>query len=230
MKHLVIIGVAVVFTIALTLLKKHREKIFICGIVLMCLINGAYSFVNAESVLPSRQTFSQTFYTTDFLDTQEFPDAFLRHYFKGKTVYVKDDAFHTHEETKEAGYWWEFGTNHYYSMVHYLESVYANVIPKKELNDSTVSTEKRSDFESIGYTNDMFRNMCMYSGINDETGNYLYYLHWYRDATKPAKMYMNVDSLKEDDEIVIIWQFQGDDGLTEDMYVMGRQYYENEIK
>jgi len=44
-------------------------------------------------------------------------------------------------------------------------------------------------------------------------------------------VYMNTDSLQNADEIVVLWQPQGcDAGETEDVYIMSKEYFEENIR
>jgi len=231
MRHLFVIAVAIVFALASVVLKKHREKILICGIAALCLVSGVYTYTRAESILPTRHPYNQTFYTSDYLETDEFPDAFLRLYLNGKKVYVKDDEI-TIDEATSIGYYWQYSYCHNKNMVHFLESVNAEVVHDSEMNDIIVEEADRADFEEVGYLNDLLRNTMMYSGIDNEVGNYLYYVWYYRDFTQAAKLYANAESLKNAEELVLIWQRQDGDVRpeTEDMYLMGKDYYESHIK
>lgn len=232
MRHLFIIALAAAFAIALVILKKHREKILICGIAVLCLVSGAYTYTRAENILPTRHPFNQTFYTPDYMETEEFPDAFLRLYLDGKKVYVKDDEL-TIDEANAMGFYWQYAYCHNKNMVHYLESVNAEVAPDSEMNDVIVEEKDRSDFDEVGYLNDLLRNTMMYSGMDGEVGNYLYYVWYYRDFTQAAKLYANAESLENAEEVVLIWQKQEGEDIrpeTEDMYLMGKEYYEKTIK
>jgi len=214
---------------AMIILKKHREKIMIAGVVILCLVNGVYTFTRAEGILPTRHPFNQTFYTSDYLETQEFPDAFLKLYLDGKTVYVKDDPI-TNEEAVAAGFYWQYNVCHYHNMVHFMESVGATVIPEKTMNESVVTEKNSDDFESLGYVNDMLRNTMMYSGIDNEIGNFLYYLYYYRDLSGTAYFFVNTDGLMDADELVLIWQNQEENKHSEDMYLMTKEYYDTVYK
>ena len=233
MRHLIVVLVAVVFATAAFVLKKHREKILIAGIVVLCLISGVYCYSRAEGILLARHPYNQAFSPAEYMETLEFPDAFLRLFLKDKTVYVKDDAMHGVEEANNGGFYWQYAYSHYYDMVHFLESINAEVVPDATMNDTVVSEDRIGDFEEVGYLNDLLRNSMMYSGKDSEIGNYLYYLWYYGTFTKPAKLYANADGLKDTDEIVIIWQPQGDgyeEKATEDMYLMSKEYYDTVYK
>ena len=221
--------VAVIFAIIMRLIKKHRTIIFLGGIAVLCLISGVYTYLYSDSVLPSRHPVNQVFYTPEYMETQEFPDGFLRLYADGRKVYVKDDAV-TNEEACDAGLYWQYSVHHYYNMVHFLEAVNAEVIPDKTMNDCVVGEDRMDEFENIGCMNDMLRNMMLYSGIDHEMGNYLYSQWYYREHTKPVYLYANAESLAGAEDIVVLWQPQKGDAESEDMYLMGRDYFEAYIK
>ncbi|MCI6331979.1 MAG: hypothetical protein MR780_07925, partial [Lachnospiraceae bacterium] len=91
MRHMALLLMACIFLLLINIFKKHREKIFIAAIIFMAAVSGIYCYKNADGILSKRQPVNQTFYDTKYIDTCEFPDAFLRLFLKGKTVYVKSD-------------------------------------------------------------------------------------------------------------------------------------------
>ena len=229
MRHLVVIAIAVVFLVAMYFLKQHKEKIMICGFVVLSLVSGVYCYTHADSVLAKRQPTNQTFYDTDYIETKEFPDAFFRLFLKGKTIYVKADRMEFKDAEKQ-GVNWLYSYYHVTNMVDYLESVEANVIEDESMVDSVVTKDIAKNFEELGFLNDLLRNSMMYTKYDEECGNYFYYLWYYRDFAKTSSIYANADSLNED-ELVLIWQPQTEDDIyTEDMYLCGKDYYENNIR
>ncbi|MDO4188078.1 MAG: hypothetical protein Q4D29_03735 [Lachnospiraceae bacterium] len=222
-------AVAVIFLMLMLLFKQHKEKLLVCGILVMSLISGVYCYTHAESILPSRQTKTQTFYNTDFLKSEEYVDAFLRLFLNGKNVYVKCDKWEL-DPAQDAGYEWLYAFYHVYNMENYLNSVNANIIEDESMNSVTITDDKAENFEELGYLNDLMRNTMLYTNYDYECGNYFYYLWYYRDATDTAYIYANEESLSED-ELVLIWQSRSEDNVeTEDMYLMGKRYYEENIK
>jgi len=229
MRHLVIIVLAIAAAVGMHIMKKHREKIFIATIFMAALICGVYSFTHADSVLASVRPLNQTFYTPDFINSQEFPDAFLRLYLKDKTVYTKNDYW-TQEMCDEAGLNWTYSVYHVHSMKRYLDSVGAGVVMQDEINSVTVPSELRADFEDLGYINDLLRNTMMYTEYDSEVGNYFFYLWYYRDKASSSNMYVNADSLEGENELVLIWQQKdGQNQETEDMYLMGKTYFDEKF-
>lgn len=229
MRHIVVIAAAVIIWLLMLVLKQHKEKIMICGILVLSLISGVYCYTHAESILPSRQAKTQTFYNTEFLKDGEYIDAFLRLFLKDKTVYVKNDRWELNQ-AMDAGYEWQYAYYHVQNMENYLMSVGANYIEDETLNDVNVTENEAEDFERIGYLNDLLRNTMLYSAHDNQCGNYFFHVWYYRDASDTAYMYANVNSLNEE-ELVLIWQSRSEDNVeTEDMYLMGRNYYEEHIK
>lgn len=228
MKQLLIIAMAIVVWLLTIILKQHREKILVAGIIVISIVSGVYSFAYAEHILPVRDSKSQTFYDAEYAQTGEFPDAFLRLYLNGKTVYVKKDKVKLEEAEKKT--YWLYAYYHMYNMTNYLNSVDANVISDESMNEDYVTSDKASDFECLGYTNDLLRNTMLYTKKDIECGNYFYFLNYYRDMSDTSYFYLNAQSLN-DDEYVILWQERNEDDLiTEDMYLMGKKYYEENIK
>lgn len=229
MRHVVVVVIAVVFWALSILIKQHREKVLVAGVVVISLISGVYSFAHAESILTTRKSFEQTFYSKDYVETGEFVDAFLRVYLKDKTVYVKADKLKI-KDAEEKNTYWLYAYYHYHNVVNYLKSINANIIKDEEMNKDAVSESLMGDFENLGYTNDFLRNTMLYTRHDEESGNYLYFLTYYRDMSDTSYIYINSDSL-DDDEYVLLWQARSDDDLiTEDLYLMGRKYYEEKIK
>ena len=227
-KHAVMIIVAIIIWLIIIVLKQHREKVLLGGIFAMVLINGVYSYTHAGAILPSRDSKLQTLYHTDYLKTDEFPDAFLRLFLRDKRVYIKNDVVSLHE-AEDAGYEWIYSYYHVKNMRNYLNSIGSIVIDDEEMNEKFVSTDQANEFEKLGYLNDLLRNSLMYSNDTDDVGNFLFYLNYYRDVSDTAYIYANVESLSEE-ELVILWQPRSEDNVeTEDMYMMGRKYYEDKI-
>lgn len=227
-KHLLVIVVALVFLALSVILKKHRRKLLVLGVITLTLVNGTYSFAHAESILPSRTATTQTFYNTENLEIGEFPDAFLRVFLKGKTVYVKDDIW-TLEDTQERGCEWLYSYYHVKNMVNFLKSVEADVSYDTEMNSVVISDEDEN-FDRLGYLNDLLRYSFVYSDYREECGSYLYYMWYYMDLTDTSYLYVHPESLDEE-ELVLIWQGRSEDNIeTEDMYLCGRKYYEDNIR
>ena len=229
MRHVVVIAVAVVFWLLMLILKQHKEKLLIGGILVMSLISGVYCYTHVENILPSYKPVSQTFYNSKFLKSDEYVDAFLRLFLKGKTVYVKNDRWEL-DPAMEAGYEWLYAYYHVDNMENYLNSVNAEIVEDESMNDKEITEQQTESFERMGYLNDLLRNSMLYTKHDYACGNYFFHLWYYRDVSDTAYMYANVDSLSED-ELVLIWQSRSEDNVeTEDMYLMGKKYYEENIK
>ena len=229
MRHVLVVLIAVIFLALMLIIKQHKEKLFIAGLVLLCLINGAYSFTHAETILASRKATSQTFYSPEYLESGEFADAFLRLFLSDRKVYVKNDRWIL-EDAEDAGYEWIYAYYHVDNMVNYLNSLGTVVIEDGGMNEVMVPSDKESEFERVGYLNDLLRNSLMYSKFDNQCGNYFFYLNYYRDISDTAYLYANPSSLEEE-ELVLIWQPRSEDNVeTEDMYLMGKNYYEKNIK
>lgn len=223
------VALGIIFLIAMRFFKQHRVRIFLVGLVLLCLVSGVYTYTHTESILKSRQPFNQTFYSDEYIETGEFPDAFLRLLLKDKKVYVKNDRIIL-EDAEAKGYYWLYAYYHVDNMIHYLNSVHADVIEDESLNDKELSEDKAGKFERLGYLNDLLRNTVMYTQFDNDCGNYLFYLWYYRELCDTSYIYLNPESLDED-ELVLIWQKRSDtDVETEDMYLCGKQYYEENIR
>lgn len=228
MKHVVMIVVAIVFWLLAFVLKQHKEKVLMGGILVMTLISGIYSFTHAEGILPSRDAKTQTLYHTDYLENGEFSDAFLRLFLNNKKIYIKNDRL-TIDDAEAAGYEWLYAYYHVDDMENYLNSLNTEVVEDSSLNSVEISSEYSKDFERLGYLNDLLRNTVMYTKHTDFCGSYLTYMWYYRDVSDTSYMYINKDSMTED-ELVLIWQPRSEDNVeTEDMYLMGKNYYESNI-
>lgn len=229
MRHVALLLMACIFLLLINIFKKHREIILIVAILILSAISGIYCYKNADGILSKRQPVNQTFYDTKYIDTCEFPDAFLRLFLKGKTVYVKSDRLNI-EEAEGQGFEWQYAYYHVENMVSYLNSIDAIPVEDSSYNDVVISKEKAKDFERLGYLNDLLRNSMMRSKYDDDSGSFFFYLWYYRDLAKTSYLYLHEESLNED-ELVLIWQPQNEDEpYTEDMYLMGKSYYEENIK
>lgn len=229
MRHIAVVLIASFFWVLIYLLKQHRERVLIAAVVIMAIVSGAYCYMHVDGILPKRQPFNQTFYDSKHAETGEFPDAFLRIYLKDKTVLVKADRLTLHE-SEDLGYEWQYAFYHVENMVNYLKSVGAEAIEDETLNDSCVDKKRVDDFECLGFLNDLLRNSMLYTKFTDHAGSYFLYLWYYRDLAGTSYIYINPDSLNED-ELVLLWQPQTEgDVYTEDMYLMGKSYYEDNIK
>lgn len=231
MRHLIIIVLAAAAAVLMHVMKKNREKILIASLFVFAFICGVYSISHAETVLKSRRPFNQTFYTPDFIETKEFPDAFLRLYLKDKTVYIKNDYVDYDQiDSGEIDAYWQYVPYHVHNMKRYLDSVNALPVPCDAYNAVTVPLELRNDFEDLGYINDLMRNTMLYSEYDAEFGNYFAYLWYYRDKAASSNFYVNTDSLERDEELVLIWQQKdGENTETEDMYLMGKTYFDDKF-
>lgn len=230
MRHIVIIVMAVIIWLLTIVLKNHREKIIIAGIAVISIVSGIYSYANAGKVLSTRSFREQTLYSKDYVAGGEYPDAFLRLFLKDKKVYIKRDPVKM-KEAEEMGVYWVYSLYHMRNMTSYLRSIDADLIKEDEMNEDAVPESLAGDFEKLGYTNDFMRNTMLYTKHDMESGNYLYFLNYYRDLSDTAYFYINSDSLNGDDEYVLLWQPRSEEDLiTEDMYLMGRKYYEENVK
>lgn len=232
MRHVVVIAVAIIFLLLITVLKQHKERLLIIGVAVLSLISGVYCYAKADSIVPKRYPVNQTFYDPVNCEIGEFPDAFLRLLLKGKKVHVKGDRI-TLTHAIEQGEEWLYAYYHVDNMVNYLNATYSTVEEDESLNECEVPEEKRNEFENLGYLNDLLRNTVMYSSHDIECGNFTYYLWYYSYFAKTSYMYLQTESLDED-ELVLIWQPRSkdtkEDRATEDMYLMGKSYFEENIR
>jgi len=227
MRYIVFVMIAVVALIAIRLTKKNRGLIFLSAVFLMTAICGLFSFSNADKILASVQHTEQTLFSPEFLETGEFPDAFLRLLFKEKKVYIKDDLVDFLVDTPYA---YQYAAFHGRNPINYLESVDAKIVMDASMNDKYVLAPNTDDFENIGYLNDFMRNTVLYTKYDREWANYFAYVWYYRDFAKPSHIYVNADGLEDTDEIVVIWQrVEGEEEQTEDLFIMSKDYYETVI-
>lgn len=232
MRHLIVLIIAVFFWILALLLKKHKEIITISGIVALAIINGVYCYTHTDSILSKRYPVNQTFFDPVYCEKGEFPDAFLRLFLKGKKIYVKNDRYIL-PELEERGDCWLSAYYHVENMENYIDSVYAEFEEDESMNSIVLNDEQARTFEQLGYLNDLLRNTVMYTKVDWELGNFDYFLWYYTNFAKTGYIYGNIESLNED-ELVLIWQPKGDDtpieAATEDMYLMGKNYFEENIR
>lgn len=232
MRYIVIIGIAVIAGILIRIKSKYRTRVIAGFAVIMMLMSVLYNIRLLGKLLPFYRPLNQTFYQTDFLKNGEYPDSLLMLLFKGKTVYLKDDAV---PSSDTHGRHWIYGYYHLHNVEWFLECMDAKPVLDDGMNDIILDDAKiGNDFEELGITNDMFRNSFMYNDMEGEWGNYFYYYWYYYERLDTIRAYMNVNvdsqgkTVFDTDELVLLWNAV--DGVEEeDIYIMTRDYFDKEV-
>lgn len=235
MRYIVIIGIAVVTGLLIRIKREYRDKILLCFGVLIVLMSGLYNVRLLNKLLPVFRPVNQTFYQTEFLENGEYPDSLLLLLFKGKTVYVKNDEYLL-SDAENHGKYFLYAYHHSKDICWFLDYAGATVVRDKNVAEVPMDKMRiESDFEELGITSDMFRYCFLYSDIPDEPGNYFSYYWYYYEDLKAIKAYMNISpdgngkTVFDSDELMILWNTV-DDVEEEDIYIMTRDYYDNNVK
>lgn len=233
MKQIPILIFCCILPVLLLLLKKHRTLI-LCGFlaVLVCL-NGFFSFGQLYDILPMARTVNQFFYQEKNLAQGSYPDAILPYLLQDKTVYTPNDFYHLTYDMNDPNAPWEHELGKIYhgrNAANLMRFSGAKVECRDELNGILPTEVQRSDFESIGVTNDMYRNSFAINEIPEEYGNYFHYYYYYTysfredDRKEPMQLYIQSEDLAEAEELVLLWTKS-----PEQLYLMSYDYYQREV-
>ena len=232
-RFLIILIPGIIVFILGILKKEYRVKLTLLFLVYVILMNVVYNYRNRGSLLTFHRPVNQLIYQEGYLESKEFPDAFLQLIVNGKTTYTKMDPV-TIEEAEGNGYDFLYAYYHYKNPVNYLTHYGSNVISDELLNNSVINKKMKGDFEHIGYANDMLRNACMYyDKESSDVTTYFYHYWYYGEHVKALNIYVNFDGLYDSDELVFLWQNQMEDGKIleeEDFYLMTKDYYDRNFR
>lgn len=234
MRYIVIIGLAVIAGLIIRKNRKHTARILLTLALIMIIMSALYNVRTLNSLLKFVRPFDQAFYQTAFLDEGEYPDSLLVTLLEGKTVYVKDDVYMINE-AEEHGKNFNYALYHARNEYYFLEYLNTNLIKDASMNDVMVTNELISrDFESLGPINDMLRYCFLYGDLPFESANYFAYYWYYYEYLDQIKAYMctetdsNGETVFTSNDLVMFWNTI--DGIEEeDLYIMTRDYYENNL-
>ena len=235
MRYLVIIGLAIIAGILIRIKREYKNRILLCFGVLIALMSGLYDIRLLGKLLPIYRPLNQTFYQTEFLENGEYPDSLLMLLFRDKTVYVKKDEYYV-SDAEGHGKNFLYAYHHSKDICWFLDYAGATVVCDEDVEKVPMDKVRiESDFKELGITSDMFRYCFLYNDIPDEPGNYFSYYWYYYEYLKAIKAYMNISpdgngkTVFDSDELMIIWNTV--DGVEEeDIFIMTKDYYDNNVK
>ena len=201
----------------------------------MVLFFAVYNVRTLQSILPFYHPTDQSMYQREFLDSGEYPDAFLNEFLRGKCVYTPDDAYTVVDAVNEGegtdydddGNYWLYRYYHAVNMWDYLDFNRAKIVKDASLNDLVLSDEQKSHFEDLGSANDMMRFTSALTPYNGEWGNGFYYYWFYNSFIGDSRVYICTEDITDANELVCIWQKE-DFHDTDSYYFASRSYF-NEV-
>lgn len=219
-------------------LKTKKRLVLALYAVGMILLFAVYNLRTMDYILQFHHPTLQSVYQRSFLETGEYPDAFLDLFLKGRTVYTADDAYTVNdsdmideeeeERYKDDDHYWLYRYYHAVNMWQYLGFNGATVVKDASLNGTVLSESQRSFYEDLGPANDMMRYTFVLSPYNGEWGNGFYHYWFYNTFIGDSRVYICPEGIKDADELVIIWQDE-DFHDTESYYIASKAYYDEVI-
>ncbi|MBR2276000.1 MAG: hypothetical protein IJ873_08085 [Lachnospiraceae bacterium] len=219
-------------------IRTERFRVLIIGGYLagVILFSAFYNVYFTKEIIASYQPTSQTFYQKEFAETGEFPDSLLPFLLKDKTVYMKNDPMDI-DDAQDMGKDWLYSYYHALNSAAYVPFVGGEAVPDESMNDTMLTDAQiEGDFERLGMANDMYRYSFICTPQFDETGSYFYYYWYYYEHLPEIYAYINrsKDSAGEDiatsKELVLLWDSPMGDAELEDVYLMTKRYYEENVR
>ena len=235
----IFVAIVTVITCILLFIRRQYKKLIIGGYLSVIILFGAYYNYAVLKLMPDvsfHRPFSQTFYQKEFLDTGEYPDSLLPLILSGKTVYTKDDPM-DFEDADAMGKNWMYGFYHQRNAVSYLDMIEASAVSDESLNGTMLTkTQIDEDFHKLGPANDMLRYSFICTDFWDEVGNFFNYYWYYSTHLSEIDVYLNTDpdSNGEDiasaGELVLLWDSPEGAKEEENLYIMTKAYYEENVR
>lgn len=234
MKIVIALALTLAVFIALRIPKFRSARRIILAIYTlgMILFFVVYNLRTMDYIIKFHHPFLQSVYQKDFLQTGEYPDAFLDLFFRGRTVYTPDDAYPVKDSDEEDGieddHYWLYHYYHAVNMWQYLDFNKATIVKDASLNNVLLSDRARSYFEDLGPANDMMRYTFVLSPYVGEWGNGFYHYWFYNTFIGTSHVYICPEGIKDAEELVVIWQDE-DVHDTESYYIASKEYYDGVI-
>ena len=238
MKIIIAAGLTLTVLVLLHIPKLKNRKNIILGVYAfgMILFFLTYNIRTLNNNIRFSHPGYQTLYQPEYIETGEFPDAFLDEFIKGKTVYTKDDAYTVSDEIDvnedhtfdNYDNYWLYYYYHAKNMWSYLELNKAKIIKDKGLNDVILSDDQKTYYEDIGPANDMLRYTFSLTPYKGEWGNAFYYYWFYNTFIGDSRIYLCPEDLKNETELVILWQHT-DQHDTESYYISSKKFFDRVI-
>lgn len=217
--------------------KKEYGYVLLIGVLLvLILVNAAFSYRDLTRLVPMTTTCNQLPYQIGYPEEGAYPGAILPLMVSGKTVYTKNDIAHYEFDMSDPVAPWEnvlykiyYGLN----ARNLLSGMGANVIPDKSLNDVVVTAEIREKCVDLGFSNDLYRYSFAVNDISEEYGNYFHYYFLYSEHAPPMHIFLGANDPASfaplgEESLVAIWQkIEGSAG--EDLYILSMDFYEKEV-
>ena len=238
MKLIISIAVTAAALAALHIPILKRKK----GIVLalyagaMILFFGIYNFRTLGNIIKTYHPTYQSIYQPEFIETGEYPDAFLDEFLRGKTVYTPNDARQVSDDIDVNADFPEKHLDDYYlyyyyhavNMWSYLELSRARIVKDDSLNGVVLTDEQKAYFSDLGPANDMLRYIFPLSPYKGEYSNGFYHYWFYSSFIGDSRVYICTEGLLDRDELVCIWQHE-ETHDTDSYYIASRKYYDEVI-
>ncbi len=232
MRYVIFLGLAAAGGILIRLKSEYRYRILGVLAAIIVALNVYYNAGTFKDVMSFISPVNQTFYQTDFLESEEYPDALLMPLFKDKTVRAKNDIY-TIEEAEGEGKDFMYSYYHAKNIHRFIKAAGGTLQKDDGLNDVNLSTKAvADDFAPLGIANDMFRYMFMYNDGTDWTDNYFSYYWYYNEHLSPIKAYLcdkkdsSGHTVFDSDDLVVMWNTSAD-REEEDIYIMTGGYYDD---
>lgn len=230
LKFLLILIPGIIAFILCMVKSKYRMHITAGFIAFVIVLNVAYDAVYIKRIFELKDSVNQLVYQEDYLESGEYPDALIPLLVANKKVYVKDDFVNMWEATEKLHYDWVYTYFHFTNPTEFLKHYDAELIQDVSLNNNVINESKKGDFTFVGYANDMLRNACIFHPDVTKASNYFYHYVFYSEKCGPMSVYINSEGIADANELVFLWQNVSEDDMTEDFYLMTKDYYDKCFK
>lgn len=233
------VGTVTVIAGILLFTKREYKKQIIAGFLSVIVLFCAYYDYAVLKLMPDvsfHRPFSQTFYQKEFIDTGEFPDSLLPLLLSKKTVYTKNDPM-DFEDAEAMGKNWMYGFYHQTNIVNYLNLIEAYQINDEGMNGTMLTGARiEEDFYKLGPANDMLRYSFICTDFREELGNSFNYFWYYSDHLSEIDVYLNIkpdingQDIASADDLVLLWDSPEGAVEEENLYIMTKAYYEENVR
>ncbi|MCR5688556.1 MAG: hypothetical protein K6G58_11105 [Lachnospiraceae bacterium] len=219
-------------------LKKRKGITLLLYALGMILFFGVYNIRTLDRNITFYHPTNQSMYQPEYLEEGEYPDAFLDEFFRGKTVYVADDAYEVSDDVDldidsldkfdDEGNYFLYRYYHSVNMWNYLDFNGAEVIKDRALNSVRISEEQKVLFDDLGYANDMMRYTFPLTRYNGEWGNGFYYYWFYNAFISESHVYICTEDIDDGSGLVVLCQHERRHD-TDSYYIASRSFIEGVI-
>ena len=233
MRVLIILAAAFLTALLMRFKSKYRLEIFFGFILIVCAASIYLNITTLKNIVSFYRPYKQAFYQEEFLKEGQFPDALLVNVFKGKKVYTKNDPYYLAMAESE-GKSFHYAFYHKANAQNFIEFSGGIVTEDDSMNGTMISADDIiSDFEDLGYANDMFRYTFMHNSYDEEMGNYFTYYWYYYEYLKEIHVYVlsntEYGNVFDSDELVFLWD-SPKDKEEENFYLCTKAYYDAKVR